>query len=98
MLSVLSAECMSDWVYERRESRYFKTWKKLRSVEDHMVMTAIADLTGQRTVPFGDGALIFRLVPCCVHKLAKCRVVVQQRVDWYAANMWIGKQKSVGML
>lgn len=43
-----------------RESRYFKTWKRLRYVEDHMLMTAIADLTGQRSVPFGDGALIFR--------------------------------------
>ncbi|DBA79501.1 TPA: hypothetical protein ACH3X2_007768 [Trebouxia sp. C0005] len=43
-----------------RESRYFKTWKRLRYVEDHMLMTAIADITGQRSVPFGDGALIFR--------------------------------------
>lgn len=43
-----------------RESRYFKTWKKLRYVEDHMLMTAIADITGQRSVPFGDAALLFR--------------------------------------
>ena len=45
---------------QSRESRYFKTWKRLRYVEDHMLMTAIADITGQRSVPFGDGALIFR--------------------------------------
>ena len=43
-----------------RESRYFKTWKRLRFVEEHMLMTAIADITDQRSVPFGDGALIFK--------------------------------------
>ncbi|CAL8465594.1 g5130 [Coccomyxa elongata] len=40
-----------------RESRYFKSWKRVREVEDHGLPPEIREVTGQRTCPFGDAAL-----------------------------------------
>ena len=41
----------------RRESRYFKSWKRAREVEDHGLPPEIREVTGQRTCPLGDAAL-----------------------------------------
>lgn len=40
-----------------RETRYFKTWKSERGVEDHGLPPEIREITGQRMCSFGDAAL-----------------------------------------
>ena len=43
-----------------RESRYFKSWKRPREVEEHGLPPEIRAVTGQRTCPLGDAALQLR--------------------------------------
>ncbi|XP_059153927.1 glutamine-dependent NAD(+) synthetase-like [Physella acuta] len=40
-----------------REPRWFTAWKKLKEVEDHYLPRMIYEITGQRTVPFGDAII-----------------------------------------
>lgn len=40
-----------------RESRHFKSWKRVREVEEHGLPPEIRDVTGQRSCPMGDAAL-----------------------------------------
>ncbi|XP_067120928.1 glutamine-dependent NAD(+) synthetase [Centruroides vittatus] len=40
-----------------RESRWFTPWKKCRKVEEYFLPRMIRDVTGQKTVPFGDGVI-----------------------------------------
>lgn len=40
-----------------RESRWFTPWKKHRKVEEYFLPRMIQDITGQKTVPFGDGVI-----------------------------------------
>lgn len=37
-----------------RELRWFTPWTKLKQTEDHFLPRMIKDITGQKTVPFGD--------------------------------------------
>ncbi|ESO04999.1 hypothetical protein HELRODRAFT_191543 [Helobdella robusta] len=43
--------------YIYRESRYFTAWTKEKTVEDFYLPRIIQRITGQRTVPFGDGVI-----------------------------------------
>ncbi|CAG0914199.1 unnamed protein product [Notodromas monacha] len=43
-----------------RESRWFTAWRKDRIVEDHYLPRMISAITGQDSVPFGDGVLSLR--------------------------------------
>lgn len=43
-----------------RESRWFAGWKARRATEEHGLPPEIQQITGQRSVPFGDAALCFR--------------------------------------
>ncbi|OWA53461.1 Glutamine-dependent NAD(+) synthetase [Hypsibius exemplaris] len=43
-----------------RETRWFMAWAKERIVEDHYLPRMITDITGQHTVPFGDGVLALK--------------------------------------
>jgi NAD+ synthase (glutamine-hydrolysing) len=43
-----------------RESRWFTAWHQRRTLTSHHLPRAIQALTGQQTVPFGDGALDLR--------------------------------------
>ncbi|KAK9793458.1 hypothetical protein WJX73_010827 [Symbiochloris irregularis] len=43
-----------------RESRYFSTWKRRRTLDQFNLPPSIQELTGQRQCPFGDGVLAFR--------------------------------------
>ncbi|XP_077999861.1 glutamine-dependent NAD(+) synthetase-like [Glandiceps talaboti] len=40
-----------------REMRWFKGWAKIRTVEDYYLPRMISEITGQRTVPIGDGVI-----------------------------------------
>ena len=40
-----------------RETRYFKTWKSTRMVEQYGLPPEIKEVTGQRTCSFGNAAL-----------------------------------------
>ena len=40
-----------------RETRYFKTWKSARPMEEHGLPPEIRDITEQSTGSFGDAAL-----------------------------------------
>ena len=40
-----------------RETRYFKTWKSSREIEQHGLPPEIREITGQRTCSFGNAAL-----------------------------------------
>ncbi|KAJ8315536.1 hypothetical protein KUTeg_007686 [Tegillarca granosa] len=40
-----------------RETRWFTAWAKSKLVEDHFLPRMIQDITGQKTVPFGDAVL-----------------------------------------
>ncbi|KAJ3039080.1 glutamine-dependent NAD(+) synthetase [Rhizophlyctis rosea] len=40
-----------------REMRWFASWRKTRQLEDHYLPRMIAEITGQTTVPFGDGVI-----------------------------------------
>jgi len=40
-----------------RETRYFKTWKSTRQVEQYCLPPEIREITGQRTCSFGNAAL-----------------------------------------
>ncbi|XP_070564426.1 glutamine-dependent NAD(+) synthetase-like [Ptychodera flava] len=40
-----------------RELRWFKGWAKIRTVEDYCLPRMISEITGQRTVPIGDGVI-----------------------------------------
>eukprot|EP00899_Mesostigma_viride_P006656 jgi/Mesvir1/15992/Mv08298-RA.1 len=42
-----------------RELRWFSTWKHRNQVEDFLLPPLLQDVTGQRTVPFGDASLRF---------------------------------------
>jgi len=42
-----------------RETRYFATWKRRRTLEDFTLPPEIRELTGQTTAPIGDAALAF---------------------------------------
>uniref|UniRef100_A0A061S1R4 Glutamine-dependent NAD(+) synthetase n=2 Tax=Tetraselmis sp. GSL018 TaxID=582737 RepID=A0A061S1R4_9CHLO len=42
-----------------RETRYFATWKRLRTVEDFYLPVEIAESMKQRTCPIGDATLTF---------------------------------------
>ena len=46
-----------------REMRWFSPWKKLRTVEEYYLPRMLQEVTGQATVPFGDG-LISTLDTC----------------------------------
>lgn len=41
----------------QRELRHFAPWNNHRQVEDHILPSMIRDITGQTSVPFGDGVL-----------------------------------------
>nr|XP_006642713.1 PREDICTED: glutamine-dependent NAD(+) synthetase isoform X1 [Lepisosteus oculatus] len=41
-----------------REFRWFSPWKKTRHVEEFVLPEMIQEVTGQETVPFGDGILV----------------------------------------
>lgn len=43
-----------------REARYFAAWRWRRRLEPHPLPESIRELTGQASVPFGDGALQLR--------------------------------------
>lgn len=43
-----------------REPRWFAAWQRPRTVEDHPLPRMIRAVTGQETVPFGDGAIATR--------------------------------------
>lgn len=40
-----------------REARWFTAWTKTRQIEDHYLPRMIRNITGQETVPFGDGVI-----------------------------------------
>ncbi|KAI9023261.1 glutamine-dependent NAD synthetase with GAT domain-containing protein [Hyaloraphidium curvatum] len=40
-----------------REARWFTAWTKIRQVEEHYLPRMIRAITGQETVPFGDGVI-----------------------------------------
>ncbi|CAG5125956.1 unnamed protein product, partial [Candidula unifasciata] len=40
-----------------REPRWFTAWTKLKETEDHFLPRMLQEITGQRTVPFGDAVL-----------------------------------------
>ena len=40
-----------------REARWFTAWTKHRQIEDHHLPRMIREITGQDTVPFGDGVV-----------------------------------------
>lgn len=40
-----------------RELRYFTPWVKERQVEDYYLPRMIQEITGQKTVPFGDAVI-----------------------------------------
>uniref|UniRef100_A0A7I4BDN0 Glutamine-dependent NAD(+) synthetase n=3 Tax=Physcomitrium patens TaxID=3218 RepID=A0A7I4BDN0_PHYPA len=42
-----------------RELRWFSSWKRLRELETYQLPECIREVTGQETVPFGDGYLSF---------------------------------------
>lgn len=46
---------------DHRETRYFSTWKRKRTVEDFQLPEAVQRATegSQKTVPFGDAVLAF---------------------------------------
>jgi len=43
-----------------RESRWFSPWQKERQTEPYYLEQVIRDITGQDTVPFGDGVISTR--------------------------------------
>lgn len=43
-----------------REPRWFAAWQRPRTIEDHPLPRMIRAVTGQETVPFGDGAIATR--------------------------------------
>jgi len=40
-----------------RETRWFTAWTKIRTLEDYALPRLITEVTGQTTVPFGDGVI-----------------------------------------
>ncbi|KAG8240343.1 hypothetical protein J437_LFUL000818 [Ladona fulva] len=40
-----------------RESRWFTPWSKVKTLEDYYLPRIITSVTGQKTVPFGDGVI-----------------------------------------
>ncbi|TPX60523.1 hypothetical protein PhCBS80983_g01676 [Powellomyces hirtus] len=43
-----------------REMRWFASWQKYRTVEDFYLPRIISEVTGQHTIPFGDGVISAR--------------------------------------
>lgn len=43
-----------------REMRYFTPWQRPREVEDYYLESIVGNITGQRTVPFGDAVISTR--------------------------------------
>lgn len=47
-----------------RETRWFTAWTKLRTLEEFSLPRMITEITGQTTVPIGDGVLALRYSTC----------------------------------
>ena len=43
-----------------RETRWFTAWTMRQEIEDYCLPRMITDLSGQTTVPFGDGVIALR--------------------------------------